>query len=270
MEILGHLKIRRYGSAGPMVIVLHGGPAAAGSAEELARGLSDGFRVIEPWQRGSGGDEPLSVARHVADLHELVRRVGDEHPPALVGESWGAMLALAYAARHPDKSGPIVLVGCGTFDRASRACSVRIREQRIADYITEHPEYVEDLDLGLGERIMKWHEMTDNYDLLPVPPDPENPPFDRQAFAETWQDMLRCQEAKLYPETFSNIHSPVLMLHGEYDPHPGKMIRDSLMPYIPQLEYREFENCGHKPSIERHARDVFFTTMHHWLATHIG
>jgi pimeloyl-ACP methyl ester carboxylesterase len=266
METLGNLKIRRYGSAGPTVIVLHGGPAATGSAQELARGLSDGFRVIEPWQRGSGGDEPLSVARHVADLHELVREVGEERPPALIGESWGAMLALAYAAAHPHEAGPIALVGCGTFDRSSRARGVRIREERIAQYLAEHPEYSSDLHLRPGERIMKWQNMTDRYDPLPETSNAENAPFDMQAFTETWKDMLHCQESGLYPAAFAVIHSPVIMLHGAYDPHPGKMIRDSLKPYLPQLEYREFEKCGHHPAIERHAREAFFTALRDWLA----
>lgn len=270
MEILGNLKIRRYGNAGLAVIVLHGGPAAAGSAEELARGLADGFRVIEPMQRGSVAGEPLSVAQHVADLHELIRRVGASHPPALVGESWGAMLALAYAAEYPDEAGPIVLVGCGTFDRPSRAHSVRIRKARIAAYVAEHPEHAADLELSLGERIMKWHAITDNVDPLPVMPNADNPPFDRQAFTETWQDMLRCQDAGLYPESFVTIVSPVLMLHGDYDPHPGEMIRHSLNPFLPQLDYREFENCGHKPTIEKHAREVFFTEVHRWLAAHMA
>jgi pimeloyl-ACP methyl ester carboxylesterase len=269
METLGNLHIRRYGDAGPIVIVLHGGPGAPGTAEPLARGLADGFRVVEPWQRGASGETPLSVARHVADLHDLVQRLCAEAPPALVGESWGAMLALAYAAEYPTEAGPIVLVGCGTFDRVSRARGVGIREKRIARYIAEHPEHAADLELSLGERIMKWHEMTDNFDPVPAARNPENPPFDMQAHKETWQDMLRCQDVGLYPEKFSAIVSPVLMLHGDYDPHPGEMIRESLLPYLPQLEYRQFEQCGHKPAVERHARQAFFAVMRRWLSAHL-
>lgn len=268
MTTLGNLKIRRYGSEGPVVIVLHGGPGAAGSAELLARGLSEGFQVLEPWQRGSGQGEPLSVVQHITDLHDLVRELRIGRPPALVGESWGAMLALAYAAEYPTEAGPIVLVGCGTFDRQSRAHSVRTREKRIEKFLAEHPEHAADLELSLGERIMKWHDLTDNFAPLPTPQNPENPSFDMQGHKETWQDMLRCQDAGLYPEKFSAIISPVLMLHGTYDPHPGEMIRDSLLPYLPQLEYRQFEQCGHDPTIERHARQAFFAVMRQWLAAH--
>ncbi|MHC4402789.1 MAG: alpha/beta fold hydrolase [Planctomycetota bacterium] len=266
METIGNLRIRRYGDEGPIVIVLHGGPGAVGSAEELALGLSDAFAVIEPWQRGSGGREPLTVARHVADLHDVVLSVRGGQHPALVGESWGAMLALAYAAEHAHDAGPIILVGCGTFDKESRAVGSRIRDQRIAEYIADHPEHTDDLDLSVKDRIMKWHDMTDNYEPIPATSQTATGLFDAKAHTETWEDMIRCQEIGLYPDAFSTIVSPVMMLHGAYDPHPGKMIRDGLEPYLPQLEYREFDRCGHQPAIEKFAKEEFFAVMRDWLA----
>jgi len=86
------MRVVQWGWAGPWVIALHGGPAAHGSAAPMARELSARFRVLEPWQRGSG-DGPLTVARDVDGLHELALSLGGPRP-ALVGESWGAMLAL--------------------------------------------------------------------------------------------------------------------------------------------------------------------------------
>ena len=120
METIGALRLRIHGASGPPVIVLHGGPAAVGSAAELARGLSDGFRVFEPWQRGSG-PEALTVATHVEDLHALIQARCGAGRPAIVGESWGAMLALAYAAAYPSVPAAVALVGCGTFDPVARA-----------------------------------------------------------------------------------------------------------------------------------------------------
>jgi pimeloyl-ACP methyl ester carboxylesterase len=59
------------------------------------------------------------------------------------------------------------------------------------------------------------------------------------------------------------------MLHGTYDPHPGAMIRDSLLPHLPHLEYHEFEQCGHSPWAEEHARERFLTTVRGWLEHHL-
>lgn len=168
-------RIHFHGEHGPTVIALHGGPAAYGGASRIAQGLSQGFRVIEPWQRPSG-DVPLSVAVHVADLHSLIlSRVKDEKP-ILVGSSWGAMLALAYAAEHSSRISAVALVGCGTFDKASRDVIIQKRRQKIVDHIARHPEHQADLQLDIGEQMMKWHGMTDAYDPLPIQPK------DRDAF----------------------------------------------------------------------------------------
>ena len=273
MDKLGWKENKRigiYGEKGSPVIVLHGGPGASGSAAPVAEGLADNFRVFEPWQRVSG-DMPLSVAVHISDLHQLISaRCGDQ-VPALVGESWGAMLALAYAAEYPETVGPLVLIGCGTFDRSSREEAIRTRKRRIFDYIKKHPEYSSDLHLSFQEQIMKWHEMTDNYDrVTDIIGNSGTELFDMKAHTETWNDMIRCQEDGVYPQSFTVIRSPVLMLHGTYDPHPGEMIRDELKRYLPQLEYHKFEKCGHSPSKEKYAKDDFFQVMCAWLKEKFG
>ena len=72
----------------------------------------------------------MTVARHIDDLHELVEEHCGDVRPALVGHSWGAMLALAYAAAHPGRVTALALIGCGTFDMAARDRMRSIREQR--------------------------------------------------------------------------------------------------------------------------------------------
>ncbi len=71
MEKAEELQMRSYDVAKPMVIILHGDQAAVGSAAPMARGWAAAFQALEPWHRG-GGAEPLTVARHIADFHELV------------------------------------------------------------------------------------------------------------------------------------------------------------------------------------------------------
>ena len=113
------MRIRDYGTSGPFVAVLHGGPGAPGYMAPVARRLGDVFRVLEPLERGST-DEPLTVASHVGDLHEALTSRCGGGPSALVGHSWGAMLALAYAAAHADRVASVVLIGCGTLSVAAR------------------------------------------------------------------------------------------------------------------------------------------------------
>ena len=222
---LSEVKTRTYGTAGSPVIVLHGGPGAPGSAAPVARRLAGSFQVLEPLQRGSGG-EPLTVARHVADLHELVEARCQGRRPALVGHSWGAMLALAYAAAHPGCPGPLVLIGCGTFDAAARERLRAAREERTGPEFRRRLERLPEEHSNPDERLQALGELIltlDSFDLLTG--DRELERCDARAHLETWEDMLRLQAEGVYPAAFESIDVPVLMLHGAVDPHPGPMIR---------------------------------------------
>jgi pimeloyl-ACP methyl ester carboxylesterase len=211
---------------------------------------------------------PLTVADHIAGLRDLVASHAADPRPALIGSSWGAMLALAFAAAHPDLAGPLVLIGCGTFDPAARARLHEILDQRLTDSLRGRLERlsaeIADPDRRLaakGDLILPLYSC----DLIPAEPEPVE--CDARAHEETWADMLRLQEQGVYPAAFAAIRGPVLMLHGADDPHPGRMILESLLPCVPQIEYREWERCGHYPWQERAARDEFFAMLKAWLSS---
>ncbi|UCF22930.1 MAG: alpha/beta hydrolase [Ralstonia sp.] len=261
------IAVRRYGTHGPTVIVLHGGPGAPGSMAPIARSLSDAFQVLEPLQRGSG-DTQLTVGRHVADLHEVVRS-NCARPPALVGHSWGAMLALAYAAEHPDAASSLALVGCGTFDEWSRERMQAIRRERLGrdaevlrNLEVRAPEGSRDAEAQLLAAANLIHRC-DTVALLPH--EDETLAFDAQAYEETWGNMLGLQHDGIYPRAFRAIQQPAIMLHGAEDPHPGRMIHASVVSHMPQLEYREFERCGHYPWLEVEAHKPFHAALREWL-----
>ena len=259
------MQVREYGSSGPVVILLHGGPGAPGYLAPVARKLADSFRILEPFQRRSG-TEPLTVARHVTDLDDLIKSHCTEQRPAIVGHSWGAMLALAYAAVHPDSVACLALIGCGTFDAVARNHMEAIRTARIdkkrRDQIKQLVREIADPDKrlrALGRLILQ----VDSFALIPA--EDETAICDARGHEETWQDMLRLQDEGVYPSSFANIHSPAIMMHGAFDPHPGRLIHAGLAPFLPQLEYREWEQCGHYPWLEKTARDDFYATLRAWL-----
>jgi pimeloyl-ACP methyl ester carboxylesterase len=257
------IQVRTYGSGGPTVIVLHGGPGAPGSMAPVARELSSDFRVLEPLQRPSG-DEPLTVARHIADLHEVIKVHSADEQPALVGHSWGANLALCYAAEHPESARAIVLVCSGTWDAKARARMREIIAERVTDDVRARLEMIDSSsDEGLKQRGEIMGQLY-SYDLLDDVKD-ETIEVDARSNKEVWDDVVRLQEADTYPTAFSIIKAPVLMVHGAHDPHPGTMIRDSLLPHIPHLEYVELKRCGHDPWRERYGREEFFRVLRGWL-----
>jgi pimeloyl-ACP methyl ester carboxylesterase len=263
------LFVREYGHAeSPPVFVLHGGPGAAGHMAPVARGLAESFRVFEPFQR-KGGGEPLTVAQHVADLHELTDFYAPAAKPAIVGASWGAMLALAYGAAHPDMIGPLILVGCGTFDLNARAIFRKTVADRMDDAFRARLKQAEQLN---PDEALKAHAeaLTPVYSYDPTASAHADDEVDAKAHDETWNDMLRLQAEGIYPSAFAAIRSPVLMVHGTFDPAPGRLIREGLQQYLPQLEYCELDRCGHYPWLERHAADRFFSLVRLWLRQHIA
>jgi pimeloyl-ACP methyl ester carboxylesterase len=135
--------------------------------------------------------------------------------PALLGASWGAMLALAYAAAHPDSSGPLILVGCGTFDLVTRAELQSTVEQRMTDGIRARLKEVE--QLGEDERLKAGVQAAApiySYEPTIWPDDDE---VDARVHQQTWDDMLRLQTEGIYPAAFAAIKVPVLMMHGTFD-----------------------------------------------------
>jgi pimeloyl-ACP methyl ester carboxylesterase len=269
--VMKPIETHEHGTSGPTVVVLHGGPGAPGSATDLARGLARWFRVLEPWQRGSGG-EPLTVARHVADLHDLMEARFGGAPAPLVGESWGAMLALAYAAEHPATAGPLVLVGCGTFDAVARARLRVTLNERTDDELRRRLESLPVEVPDPTKRLERRYELMRSLYHIDLLPDDGNEgggrEFDMRAYSQSWSDMVRLQREGVYPAAFEAIESPVLMLHGAYDPHPGQMIRANLEHFLPQLEYQEWERSGHTPWREAEVRHEFFAVAREWLMVH--
>jgi pimeloyl-ACP methyl ester carboxylesterase len=261
------MRIRNYGTSGHVVIVVHGGPGAAGSMAPVARGLADSFRVVEPFQNASS----ITVAEHVADLHQVVQSNISTMRPAIVGHSWGAMLTLAYAAAHPESVEALVLICSGTFGLPARARFAANMKERMDSRLRERFEHLDEEFPDPNERLAAMGKLTlqlYSYDLDALEWEAEL--GDQSAGAETWNDMVRLQNEGAYPASFAAIKSPVLMMHGDYDPHPGREIRDSLKPYLAQLEYLEMARCGHYPWLEKSQRADFFPTMKTWLARQFG
>ncbi|TYK44510.1 alpha/beta fold hydrolase [Actinomadura decatromicini] len=102
------------------VVRLHGGPGTPGAGpDDLDRALAaTGFDVYTYDQLGSGRSQRLAdpagytVARQVADLEAIRLRIGADRL-VLAGSSWGATLAAAYLAAHPDRAARVVLTSPG-------------------------------------------------------------------------------------------------------------------------------------------------------------
>ncbi|PVY79380.1 proline iminopeptidase [Cupriavidus alkaliphilus] len=97
-------------------LVLHGGPGSGCAASMAAWFDPQRHRVAMPDQRGAGRSTPAGSLRRnnvgalLADLEQLRATLGIARW-GVAGGSWGAALALAYAARYPHAVAALVLRG---------------------------------------------------------------------------------------------------------------------------------------------------------------
>ncbi|MHC4132842.1 MAG: alpha/beta fold hydrolase [Planctomycetota bacterium] len=58
-----------------------------------------------------------------------------------------------------------------------------------------------------------------------------------------------------------DIKCPVIAIHGDYDPHPPEGVQKPLSAIIKSFRFILLKNSGHKPWIERKAREEFFRVL---------
>src|SRR5690606_32699195 len=131
-------------------VLLHGGPGSGCRPSQRGLFSPSRYRAVLFDQRGAGRSVAAdrlhanTTAHLVADL-ERIRSALDIEQWLVVGGSWGATLALAYAEAHPERVTGIALraVFLGTraeLDWAFVEGPRRLRPDLFADFIAGLPE----------------------------------------------------------------------------------------------------------------------------------
>jgi pimeloyl-ACP methyl ester carboxylesterase len=251
---------RFYGSKPYQAAVVHGGPGALGSVAAVARELANDYGIIEPLQTKS------SIAELLVELNEVIT-VNCNERLTLVGHSWGAWLVWLYAARYPGKIKKLLLVGSGPFELPHVADIGKNRLRRLSE--SEGLEFntiLQALDLPqatnkavlvkrLGELVAK----SDNYCPVEIATDPiDHLPADGNMYNTIWSEAARLRESGELLDLAAQITCPVVVIHGDTDPHPIKGVSLPLQERVKNLTVYRLEKCGHSPWKERYARERFY------------
>src|SRR5882724_8030858 len=99
----------------PTVFVIHGGPGSDHSDLKASLGpLADTMQLVFFDHRGQGRSARGDVARYVLDENvedmEALRRHLGLGPIVSIGTSYGGMVAMAHAARHPAAVSHLILI----------------------------------------------------------------------------------------------------------------------------------------------------------------
>lgn len=218
---VGNIKLHcvQWGNQGPEILCLHGLTANAFSFQSFADDLARDHRMIAYDLRGRGdSDKPAtgySIPLHAEDLLQLIDALKLDRP-VLIGHSLGAMIALYFAAHHPDKLSKLVLVDAGTplpwSTPAEQPAWLTAAISRLGTPVPSYTEYIARLKTTpfLGP---SWNAYTDIYYQHDVYTNKDGSVTARAYREGILEESSRFQEGKP-AEQWTGVKVPTLLLRA--------------------------------------------------------
>jgi proline iminopeptidase len=262
----------------PPVVFLHGGPGQGSEHFDALAGpfMERQLRMVYFDQRGSGqserpanGDYALSTL--VEDIEALRQALGVPKI-ALVGHSFGGLLALEYGAKYPDHVSHLVFVD-GLWDtrlqcrlRAGRLAELRPEAYARVRGDTTAPDGTRRSDCELEFRALRGAER-EAYTTALMFPDPAvaarmDSVNNARGIRNTGELSRALFSAGLLQYRFtaqSRLTMPVLVVGGRFDGAAAPMGMRELARGLPNARFVEFERSGHFVYLDepdRFAREV--------------
>jgi proline iminopeptidase len=231
----------------PTLILLHGGPGLdhSGYKPEFSR-LADVAQLVYLDHRGNGRSdksEPTrwTLAQWADDVRAFCDALGIVKPIVL-GQSFGGMVAMAYAARHPDH--PAKLVFSSTAARNDLELMVRRFEQRGGAEVAAVARrfWTEMSADSLGDYVRL---ALPTYNRLPG--DPDGARRGRLSVDLMLQFLGGEGRTMNLLPGLANVRCPTLVLGGELDPVCPIEMQAEIAAALPRehVRFERFANCGH-------------------------
>lgn len=188
------------------------------------------------------GDSAL-ITDFDAAVDEFAHRLPAD--TVLAGWSLGAQLALAIAARHPDKVSKLILVAGTTSFIQRQNWPHAMPPDMLADFTagvaadiqSMLPRFVGGFNRGDQRAKAVTRELLERADPLPA-----------SATLATGLAWLRDVNLQT---TGSSVRAPTLLIHGQADPLMPLKAAEALVDLIPQSRLEVFSDCAHAPFTSR-------------------
>ncbi len=252
--------LRKYGNAPFNVAVIHGGPGASGEMAPVARELSPRWGVLEPLQTAT------SLEGQLKELQTVLKKNGSL-PITLIGHSWGAWLGFIFAARHSLSVRKLILIGSGPFEEKYASKIMKTRSSRLDG---EERLDVHDLEEALNNPgvkdknaiLAKFGDLMSKADSFnPLPFHSQEIEYQYGIFQSVWKEAKELRQSGILLELGKQIQCAVVAVHGDYDPHPFEGVEKPLSQIVKDFQFILLKKCGHKPWIEREAKDKFYEIL---------
>jgi proline iminopeptidase len=254
---------------GPPIVAVHGGPDFDHYyfLPELDR-LADSFHLVYYDQRGRGRSaagvrpEDVTLRSDVEDLDRVRRRLELESI-AVLGHSWGGVVAMEYAIRHPDRVSRLILLDTAPASAGDwRRLRVSFAERRPAEDQAEMAAIAAtdayrrgDLEAEAAYYRIHFRMTLRRPDLLDA-----LVARLRANFTEEGVLLARAIEDRLYEETSGSwewdlfpalraLAVPTLVLHGEHDFVPVELA-ERIAEAVPGACLSVLPGCGHFTYLE--------------------
>jgi pimeloyl-ACP methyl ester carboxylesterase len=237
----------------PTLVLLHGGPGVDHSLYKPAfSALTDVAQVVYLDHRGNGRSDYSSpdswnLAQWADDVAAFCKVVGIVHP-FVYGASFGGMVAMAYAIRHPTHPGGLILVST-TAQAASHAEAKMAMFTRLGGEAVGALARRRFLDGDTSPEVLRlWLEMAvPLYQRTPYDP-ATTKRFVLNREATAWFNRPNGEGRSFnFLTQLAGVRCPTLVMSGTLDPMTPIECQRDIAQALPSsvLTYREFEGCGH-------------------------
>lgn len=253
-------KLCKYGDLPFKAALIHGGPGAAGEMAPVARELSNHTGIIEPLQT------ELTIEGQVDELKSILEKYADL-PVFLIGYSWGAWLSFIFASQYSELVSKLILVSSGPFEQkyADKIMELRLSRMNTNDKLQvtnllhefDNPNLPDKNEIFT--KLGKYMTKADTFESIEY--QEEKVECNYKIYENIWTQASQMRKSGRLMEFAKNIKCPVIAIHGDYDPHPAEGVKEPLSKYIKDFRFVFLKNCGHKPWIEKYAKNKFYEIL---------